>query len=211
MLWFFGCEACGILVPWPGIKRPTLEGEVLTTGLPGKSLFCLVYLVVLGSSIFSVVPGIFGCGMWNLVPWPRIEPRILAWRAWSPSHWTTREIQKIVLTSWPLETVSEPSGVFRRDWGPLVCTMFCGRKFSSCPDEGCRRFARRRGMRTLAFARREITCLGMVLEFLVAQMVKNPLQCGRPGCKEPDPTERQGTAYPGERVSHLVTMQQCNL
>ena len=66
-------------------------------------------------------------------------------------------------------------------------------------------------MRTLAFARREITCLGMVLGSLVAQMVKNPLQCGRPGCKEPDPTERQGTAYPGERVSHLVTMQQCNL
>ena len=33
-------EACGILVPFPGIE-PTplaLEGKVLTTGLPGKSL-----------------------------------------------------------------------------------------------------------------------------------------------------------------------------
>ena len=40
MFWFFGCEARGILAPWPGIK-PTpaaLEGEVLTTGVPGKSL-----------------------------------------------------------------------------------------------------------------------------------------------------------------------------
>ena len=35
--------ACGILVPWPGIKPTpsTLEGRVLTTGLPGKSPVCL--------------------------------------------------------------------------------------------------------------------------------------------------------------------------
>ena len=40
MFWVFGCEACGILAPRPGIKPtpPELEGEVLTTGLPGKSL-----------------------------------------------------------------------------------------------------------------------------------------------------------------------------
>ena len=33
----FGCEACGILAPWSGIKPvpPALEGEVLTTGLLG--------------------------------------------------------------------------------------------------------------------------------------------------------------------------------
>ena len=41
MLWFFGCEACGILAPWPGIQAttPMLEGEVLTAGPPGKSLW----------------------------------------------------------------------------------------------------------------------------------------------------------------------------
>ena len=41
MFWFFGCEACGILVPGPGIKPvpPALQGEVLTTGLPGKSQY----------------------------------------------------------------------------------------------------------------------------------------------------------------------------
>ena len=45
MFWFFGCEACGILAPWPGIEPapPTLEGEVLTTGLPGKSLDFFLY------------------------------------------------------------------------------------------------------------------------------------------------------------------------
>ena len=40
MFWIFGCEACGILAPQPGIEPtlPALEGEVLTTGPPGKSL-----------------------------------------------------------------------------------------------------------------------------------------------------------------------------
>ena len=38
--WFFGCDACGILAPRPGIKPtpPASEGEGLTTGSPGKSL-----------------------------------------------------------------------------------------------------------------------------------------------------------------------------
>ena len=36
---FFGREACGIRVPRPGMEPapPALEGEVLTTGSPGKS------------------------------------------------------------------------------------------------------------------------------------------------------------------------------
>ena len=39
MLWFFGHEACRILVPRPGINpAPSMqEGEFLTTGPPGKS------------------------------------------------------------------------------------------------------------------------------------------------------------------------------
>ena len=40
MFWVFGPEACGILAPRPGVKLtpPALEGKVLTTGPPGKSL-----------------------------------------------------------------------------------------------------------------------------------------------------------------------------
>ena len=40
MFCFLGHEACEILAPHPGIEPapPALEGEVLTTGLPGKSL-----------------------------------------------------------------------------------------------------------------------------------------------------------------------------
>ena len=45
MFWFFGHEACGILAPRTGIELapPALEGEILTTGPPGKSqrlFFC---------------------------------------------------------------------------------------------------------------------------------------------------------------------------
>ena len=40
MFWFCGREACGILAPRPGVEPtpPALEGEVLTTEPPGKSL-----------------------------------------------------------------------------------------------------------------------------------------------------------------------------
>ena len=40
MFWLFGLKASGILVPQLGIEPApsALEGKVLTTGLPGKSL-----------------------------------------------------------------------------------------------------------------------------------------------------------------------------
>ena len=55
MFWFFGHEACGILAPQPGIKpaSPALEGEVLTTGPPGKSL-CVLFLSNIKHWPFSV-------------------------------------------------------------------------------------------------------------------------------------------------------------
>ena len=49
MFWFFGREACGILAPRPGIEPapPALEGKVLTTGPPGKSLDCSKFFKIL--------------------------------------------------------------------------------------------------------------------------------------------------------------------
>ena len=46
MFWFFSPEACVILVPRPGIQPtpPALEGEVLTTGVPGKSCSLVILL-----------------------------------------------------------------------------------------------------------------------------------------------------------------------
>ena len=42
----FGQEACGILALQPGIEPapPALEGVVLTTGAPGKCVFCIFIL-----------------------------------------------------------------------------------------------------------------------------------------------------------------------
>ena len=59
--WFFGCKACRISAPLSGI-RPTLpasEGEVVTTGLPGKSLLFvfeewLIVWIFLPFSFFKV-------------------------------------------------------------------------------------------------------------------------------------------------------------
>ena len=53
MLCFFGQEVYRILAPLPGIKPilPALEGDVLTPGLPGKSLL----LIFLGSSNSTVI------------------------------------------------------------------------------------------------------------------------------------------------------------
>ena len=41
MFWFFVSKACDILAPQPGIEPapPVLEGKVLTTGPPVKSLY----------------------------------------------------------------------------------------------------------------------------------------------------------------------------
>ena len=49
-------EACGIVIPWPGIKPayPTLEGWVLATGLPGKSL-CFSWSLSENSTLFLCV------------------------------------------------------------------------------------------------------------------------------------------------------------
>ena len=40
----------------------------------------------------GVLHVIFSCGVWDLVPWPGIEPRPPALGVWSLSRWTTREV-----------------------------------------------------------------------------------------------------------------------
>ena len=54
MFWLFGQKACGMLGPQPGIKPAplALEGEVLTTGPPGKLHF-LLYSILLSSYMLT--------------------------------------------------------------------------------------------------------------------------------------------------------------
>ena len=63
LFWFFGLEVCGILAPRSGIEPepPALEGEVLTTGLPGKSLEVLSYFLF-NDIFWKLIP----IGSWNL-------------------------------------------------------------------------------------------------------------------------------------------------
>ena len=51
------------------------------------------------------------CGI--LIPWPGIEPGPLAVNAWSPNHWTTRELPSIMffLNPWPS---SQTTGLWNR-------------------------------------------------------------------------------------------------
>ena len=44
------------------------------------------------------------CGMWDLVPWPGIEPRLPAVGVQSLSHWTTGEVPKVWL--WSIKVTS---------------------------------------------------------------------------------------------------------
>ena len=56
-----------------------------------------------GSSVFTVACVVFSysmwtlcCSMWDLVPWPGIEPRPLALGVQNLSHWTTRKAPEIL-------------------------------------------------------------------------------------------------------------------
>ena len=61
--------------------------KFLSCPLPLCFLKIFIYLTALGLS-FSI---------WDLDPWPRIEPRPPALGAWSLGHWTTREAPKLPL------------------------------------------------------------------------------------------------------------------
>ena len=105
---------------------PALEGRFLTTAPPGKSLCRVLVLpcrivfscdmwnlffklwhvgsslqqagsLVVACGIFSCDMQTLSCVMWDLVPWPRIEPGAPALGVQSLSHWTTREVPSFIL------------------------------------------------------------------------------------------------------------------
>ena len=89
-----------------------------------------------GASIFVVAHGIFSwgirtlnCGTWDLVPWPGIEPGLLALGAWNLSHWTTREVPWRLIGGkhiYGFEVVSSPAPFLSDPWlGQwLLCLSF---------------------------------------------------------------------------------------
>ena len=66
--------------------------------LSHESLFFLnIYLFIWLCQVFVLACRIFSCDVWDLVPWPGIEPRPPALGAWSLNHWITREVPLIAL------------------------------------------------------------------------------------------------------------------
>ena len=47
--------------------------------------------------------GTLNCGMWDLVPWPGIEPGPPTLEVRNLSHWTTREVSELVFFFFPVE------------------------------------------------------------------------------------------------------------
>ena len=72
---FLGPETCGILVPQTGMEStpPALEGEVLTTGLTGKSLFRL-FLAPL--SLAAAEPAVWWAEFFFYCPYARLCPTL---------------------------------------------------------------------------------------------------------------------------------------
>ena len=86
--WFFSHKACGISGQWPRIEvtPPALEGKFLTDVPPGKShIFFsffrkkIIYFFIWLHQVLVAARRTFDLhlhwGMWDLVPWPGIEPQ----------------------------------------------------------------------------------------------------------------------------------------
>ena len=70
--------------------------------IPYSFLCVFIYLAALGLScsmwdLFSCGMRTLSWGMWDLVPWPRLEPGPPALGAQSLSHWTTREVLSLFI------------------------------------------------------------------------------------------------------------------
>ena len=61
----------------------------------------LFQVLVAACGMISVATGrIFSYGTWDLVPWPRIEPKPPALGAWCLNGWTTREGPTVGTSNW---------------------------------------------------------------------------------------------------------------
>ena len=94
---FQPCPLCESTYKCVYIHAPTSTGIGIFTIHTDTFYFLNIF-------IYWAVPGL-SCGMWDLVPWPGIEPRPPALRAQSLSCWTSREVPyRYILnfTSWVL-------------------------------------------------------------------------------------------------------------
>ena len=92
---------------------------VLITFSYHRILFLKIFIYLAVLSLSCSIYRIFSCGMWDLVPWPGIEPGPPALGARSLSHWTTREVlvlSKILNCLWDLN--------LNQSWGNWVVLFY---------------------------------------------------------------------------------------
>ena len=84
-----------------GLSSRSLSTSFMTF-LQQISFFLFKYLFIWLCQVLVTACGVFSCGMrtlnccmWDLAPWPGIEPRTLALGAQSFSQWTTREVPQL--------------------------------------------------------------------------------------------------------------------
>ena len=131
MFWFFGREACGIPVPRLGIEPspPALEGEVLTTGPPGKSLHLLLqgfFFFFPQSSLSS-----YFIVHW-LLSWPVAQ--LLFWVCFSLNSWvgfTVAHVFHFLGFFFPFYWVKSSNNVFLK--GHMGTKLTCLKLSLFCP------------------------------------------------------------------------------
>ena len=69
---------------------------------------------------------LFGCSMWDIVPWLGLEPRSSPLGVWSLSHWTIKEVPTITDINHNIGHDGLPSmGLYRvgHDWSNLAAAV----------------------------------------------------------------------------------------
>ena len=82
---------------WYTLNSLTFIWDLFSTGVLitfsyHRILFLKIFIYLAVLSLSCSIYRIFSCGMWDLVPWPGIEPGPPALGAWRLSHRTTRKV-----------------------------------------------------------------------------------------------------------------------
>ena len=108
--------------------------------MPGHSCSTWDFCSLWHGGFFSCDIWTLSCSMRDLVPWSGIELRPPALRAWSLSHWTTREVPGANILSWemfPELQVLRRLCWVEREMGGRRWEEIRGGGVGFCTEEGC--------------------------------------------------------------------------
>ena len=101
-----------------------MDFNLIYANISALSFLTLKIYLLLLLILLLLLPWVYHAVCAVLVPWTRIEPRPLAVKAWSPNHWTTREL---LLCPFPSTSVHFSSAT-------QSCLTLCDTMDCSIPD-----------------------------------------------------------------------------